>query len=81
MKRHRTGMKTLLRTLAASLLALPLLAQAAPLEVLSRPGIDAPELAALGSHAVGVRSLQFVDKAQLDLTRIDPKTGAPHVFA
>jgi predicted dienelactone hydrolase len=42
----------------------------------SRPGVDAPELAALGPHAVGVRSLALVDRGQLDLSAIDPATGA-----
>jgi predicted dienelactone hydrolase len=42
----------------------------------SRPGVDAPELAALGSHAVGVRTLVLVDRDQLDLSAIDPQTGA-----
>jgi predicted dienelactone hydrolase len=43
----------------------------------SRTGIDAPELAALGRYAVGVRSITLVDRDQLDLDAIDPKTGIP----
>jgi hypothetical protein len=42
----------------------------------SRPGVDAPELAALGPHGVGVRTLMLVDRGQLDLSAIDPATGA-----
>jgi predicted dienelactone hydrolase len=42
----------------------------------SRPGVDAPELAALGPHGVGVRTLILVDRDQLDLNAIDPRTGA-----
>ena len=33
-------------------------------EPLSRPGIDAPELAHLGTHTVGLRSITFIDKTQ-----------------
>lgn len=42
----------------------------------SVPGIDAPELAKLGPHRVGVRSLMLVQKDQFDLLAVDPKTGA-----
>ena len=42
----------------------------------SVPGIDTPELAALGPDNVGFRSLTFVNKAQPDLLASDPKTGA-----
>jgi predicted dienelactone hydrolase len=42
----------------------------------SQPGTNAPELARLGSNAVGVRTLTLVDKAQADLMGFDPKTGA-----
>ena len=42
----------------------------------SVPGIDTPELAALGPVKVGFRSLIFVNKAQPDLLASDPKTGA-----
>jgi predicted dienelactone hydrolase len=41
----------------------------------SAPGIDAPELARLGSHAVGVRTLTLVDKDQADILAFDPTTG------
>ena len=41
----------------------------------SVPGIDAPQLAALGPDAVGFRSLQLVNRAQPDLLAADPKTG------
>ena len=44
-------------------------------EAPSRPGIDAPVLAKLGPHAVGVRTLTLVDEAQYDVLAIDPKTG------
>ena len=42
----------------------------------SVPGIDTPELAALGPDKVGFRRLVFVNKAQPDLLASDPKTGA-----
>ena len=41
----------------------------------SVPGIDAPQLAALGPEKVGFRSLQFVNRAQPDLQAADPTTG------
>ncbi len=41
----------------------------------SIPGIDAPELAALGPDKVGFRTLQLVHKAQPDFSSIDPATA------
>ncbi|MDP3676782.1 MAG: dienelactone hydrolase [Novosphingobium sp.] len=41
----------------------------------SVPGIDTPQLAALGPDKVGFRRLQLVNKAQPDLLAADPKTG------
>ena len=41
----------------------------------SVPGIDAPQLAPLGPHAVGFRSMTLVHKAQPDLLHVDPATG------
>jgi len=38
-------------------------------------GIDAPELASVGSLTVGVRTLTLVEAAQPDILAIDPKTG------
>lgn len=72
-------MKTTQRLLASGLLALSLAAAtiAAADEAPSRPGVDAPELAALGPYAVGVRSVTLVDRDQVDLSTIDPQTGIP----
>ena len=42
----------------------------------SVPGVDSPELAALGPDKVGFRSLIIVNPAQPDLLASDPKTGA-----
>ncbi|MGB7739154.1 MAG: hypothetical protein WBM03_08570 [Steroidobacteraceae bacterium] len=72
-------MKTTQRLLASGLLALGLAATtiAAADEAPSRTGIDAPELAALGQYAVGVRSVTLVDRDQVDLSTIDPQTGIP----
>ena len=42
----------------------------------SMPGIDAPELAALGPHAVGFRSLTLVHRAQPDVEARASATGA-----
>lgn len=41
----------------------------------SVPGIDAPQLAQLGAHKVGFRSLTLVDKGRPDLVNADPATG------
>jgi predicted dienelactone hydrolase len=38
---------------------------------------DAPELAAYGEHAVGVRTLQVVNPGQIDVAKIDPKAAKP----
>ena len=65
--------------LAGLALVLPAIAtSAAPPAVLppSVPGIDTPELAALGPDKVGFRTLIFVNKAQPDLLASDPRTGA-----
>ena len=40
----------------------------------SVPGIDAPQLAHLGPHAVGFRSVTLIHKAQPDLLHVDPAT-------
>jgi predicted dienelactone hydrolase len=42
----------------------------------SRYGVDAPELAHLGSHAVGVKTLHFVQHAQTDVLAFDPAKGS-----
>lgn len=41
----------------------------------SVPGVDAPELAALGPARVGFRRMSFINKAQPDLLAADPTTG------
>jgi hypothetical protein len=41
-------------------------------------GVDAPELARPGAFAVGVRTLPLVERNQLDVLAVDPKT---HGFA
>jgi predicted dienelactone hydrolase len=76
-----TQMKKLLQTVVAGGLAVLMATTAgattpASVDAPSRPGVDAPELAALGPHAVGVRTLELVDRDQLDLSAIDPQTGA-----
>jgi predicted dienelactone hydrolase len=72
-------MKATRNLFASGLLALGLAAVAVATAAAapSRTGIDAPELAALGRYAVGVRSITLVDRNQLDLDAIDPKTGVP----
>jgi predicted dienelactone hydrolase len=56
-----------------ALLAFPVNAQS---NVPSKPGVDAPELAALGPYAVGFRTATFVNKSQPDLENAEPLTGA-----
>ncbi len=41
----------------------------------SRPGVDAPELAHLGHFHVGVRTIELVDAAQIDVLAFDPASG------
>jgi predicted dienelactone hydrolase len=55
------------------MLSMTVAAEAKPPSV---PGIDAPELAALGPDGVGFRTVTFVHKAQPDLMAADAKTGA-----
>lgn len=38
---------------------------------------DAPELAAYGKHAIGVRTLEMVNPNQIDIVKIDPKAPKP----
>ncbi len=52
--------------------ATPAAAQVPP----SMPGADAPELAALGSQAVGVRTVTFTNPRQPDLLAANLETGA-----
>ncbi|MDL2352713.1 MAG: dienelactone hydrolase [Pseudomonadota bacterium] len=46
----------------------------------SVPGIDAPQLAPLGPHKVGFRSVTLVHKAQPDLLHVDPATGRVQLY-
>ncbi len=43
-------------------------------------GVDAPELARLGSDGVGFRSVTFVHKGQPDLEHPDPKSGVVALY-
>src|SRR5512144_2483971 len=70
---QRFGVSLAAFVAAASLLVVASVCDAATAP--SVPGIDAPELAKLGPHRVGVRSLTLVQKDQLDLLAVDPKTG------
>jgi predicted dienelactone hydrolase len=72
-------MKATTGLFTSGLLALSLaaVADAEVADAPSRTGIDAPELAALGKYAVGVRSITLVHRNQLDLGAIDPQTGIP----
>jgi len=48
---------------------------AAGQEAPSRPAVDAPELARLGTFGVGVRTIELVHPAQIDVLAYDPATG------
>lgn len=52
------------------------LATCAAAQPLSRPGVDAPQLAHLGPHAVGLRSITLVHAAQPDVLARTSTTGA-----
>ena len=41
----------------------------------SRPGVDAPELARLGTHGVGYRTVTLIDEGAVDVLAIDPASG------
>jgi predicted dienelactone hydrolase len=60
-----------------------LLAAASPVGPLppSVPGIDAPQLSALGPHKVGFRSVTLIHGAQPDLVHIDSATGRVQLHA
>ncbi len=66
------GARHVLRACAAlalaSQVAVPALAARAP----SVFGVDAPELAPLGPHAVGVKTVRLVERAQADVLAYDP---------
>ena len=51
-------------------------AAAAAAEPPSRYGVDAPELARLGGHAVGVKTLHLVQHVQIDVLAFDAAKGA-----
>lgn len=70
-------MKKLARHVSSGFLALGLAVAAGAMaaDAPSRTGVDAPQLAALGKFAVGVRSVTLVQHDQLDLRSMDPKTG------
>lgn len=65
------------RMIKPVLLALALLvnadARAEEPRLPSVPGVDAPQLAALGEHTVGFRSLVLVHKGQPDFDKADPR--------
>jgi predicted dienelactone hydrolase len=61
------------------LLALLLCARLAAMEPPSRPAIDAPELARLGEHAVGVRTVALVQPEQADAGSLRAWVGFPKI--
>jgi predicted dienelactone hydrolase len=65
-----------MRSLCLSWLWLTAPSLAAAAEPASRFGVDAPELAGLGSYAVGVRTLELSEPAQSDVLAFDAAKGA-----
>jgi predicted dienelactone hydrolase len=65
------------RTIALMLLLLsvPVFADEPP----GRYGVDAPELARLGPYAVGIKTLQLIERAQPDVLAFDPAQGTAPV--
>jgi predicted dienelactone hydrolase len=53
-------------------LSIPVFADEPP----SRFGVDAPELAPLGPYAVGIKTLQLIERAQPDVLAFDPAKGS-----
>lgn len=75
MARMKSWKSTAVSALAATLSSVALAGTPPTLLPPSVPGIDAPQLAALGPEKVGYRRLQFVNRAQPDLQAADPTTG------
>lgn len=46
----------------------------------SVPPVDAPELAPRGSYSVGVRTVDLVNPQQVDILKLDPKTGKAPLY-
>ncbi len=59
---------------APFLFVLTSFAQDARPNYFSVPAVDAPELAAQGRYAVGVRTVELIHKGQVDILRFDPAT-------
>ena len=55
-------------------------AQDAPSEFFSVPKADAPQLAAQGSYAVGVRTLDLAHADQIDILNVDKDTGKAPLY-
>ena len=72
MRKMRLGGPALCLAALVAAAGLQIARAAAPPSVF---GVDAPELARLGPFAVGVRTLPLVDRNQLDVLALDPKTG------
>ncbi len=61
------------------LVSVALLAQQ-PEHSFGDPGPDAPELAARGLYGVGVRTIDLIHKAQLDVAKADQQTGKAPLY-
>ena len=61
-------------------LALSLWTAAAAQDFYSVPGVDAPELAARGRSAVGVRTIDIVHPGQVDILHLDKATGKAPLY-
>ncbi len=67
-------MRTFLVSIVLAAAAVPVSVSGA--EPPSRPGVDAPELAPLGALAVGVRTLELLERDQPDVLAFDAAKGA-----
>jgi predicted dienelactone hydrolase len=65
-----------MKTAALSLVLLALLSAPGQAQPPARPGVDAPELAALGPHGVGVRSIALIEPDTPDVLAHGPAKGA-----
>jgi pimeloyl-ACP methyl ester carboxylesterase len=55
-------------------------AQEAPTDYFSVPKPDAPQFAAMGKYAVGVRTINLVHKGQVDILNFDKATGKAPLY-
>ena len=70
----------LLGLTSALVLSSVCLSQPAESTFYSLPPVDAPELAPRGTYPVGVRTVDLVNPQQVDILKLDPKTGKAPLY-